>query len=104
MHDGETGRHTTLGLALVEQCQVGIRRYLDALAGGVRHHVEEARMHQRLTEALQVQLLQLGEIVNQALERIEGHKRWRPVRRSCLNSIGHIWQRRWHWPTGSTCK
>jgi hypothetical protein len=53
------------GPCLGEQGEIGVGRDVDAARRRVPHHVEEARVHERLAQPLQVQLRHPGKAVQQ---------------------------------------
>jgi len=54
MQAGEPARRAQLGPPVVEQGQVGVGADADAAPRGVGHHIEEAGVHHRLAQPLQM--------------------------------------------------
>src|SRR4051812_28739362 len=66
--------HAFLGAPRGERSQIGVGADLDATVGGVTHHVEQPGMEERLAETLQLEVPDVGELVEHAAEIFVTHE------------------------------
>jgi hypothetical protein len=87
MQFGQPVGYTALGPSIGQVSQVRVGADFHTPAHGVGDHVEEPRVHHRLAEALELEVGQPGELVDQACESVEVHERRRAMRRAFSSEL-----------------
>jgi hypothetical protein len=83
----ESATRAQLRAARAQERQVGVGGHPHASVRRIAHHVEEARVHQRLAQTLQVQPLEVRHLVDQPAEDAEVHERERTIGRAVLAEL-----------------